>query len=682
MDKSNFDLSNIKGIGPQRVTEFHKFGIQDLHDLVRYTPRTYYDFTNPTKIKDLKAQENFCVLARVRYSPTRTKVSTGVVFSTYATDDTGIIHIVIFNSSYSANKLRSGEPYFFYGKVVISKMGNGLEMINPVIDNYLGKNELFMRPVYSQSAVLRSGAIERIMKNALQSYRQCNILDSIPDDVRQKYKLCHEQYALESIHFPKSENDIEIAKRRLVFEELFVFQTAVALMRRKNRGETDAIIKENHCQEFIDTLPFTLTGAQKKAIDDCVADVARNIPMNRLIQGDVGSGKTVVAAAVIYSAVKNGFQCALMAPTELLARQHYNTLKSMMPEDITVALLTGSTTIKSKKEIKEDLENGKINIIVGTHALITPDVKFARLGLIVTDEQHRFGVKQRGTLNEKGKAPHVLVMSATPIPRTLSLILYGDLDITIIDELPAGRQKIKTYAVDSSYRKRVYGFIKKYLCDGLQAYIVCPAVEQNENGLIAAQDYAEKLRSGEFASFNVGLLHGKMKAIEKKRAMEIFAAGETQLLISTTVIEVGIDVPNAVVMVIENAERFGLSQLHQLRGRVGRGPEKSHCILISDAKGETAEKRMKILCGTNDGFEIAEQDLKMRGPGDFFGSRQSGLPNLRMASHLDNMVLVEQTRKAARDVLEDDPELKKEKNAGLLAAVERLTEKLGNLVMN
>ena len=459
-------------------------------------------------------------------------------------------------------------------------------------------------------------------------------------------------------------------------------QTGMLLLRRKNKQKTDIVIHNDFTPLFIRSLPFELTNAQKRAVAQAVNDMKKGEPMNRLLQGDVGSGKTVVAAALMFSAAKNGFQSALMAPTEVLASQHFKTLSSMMPEGIRLALLTGSSSAKEKREVKAALAKGEIDILIGTHAIITDDTVFRSLGLVVTDEQHRFGVRQRGALSKKGKRPHVLVMSATPIPRTLSLIIYGDLDISVIDELPKGRQKIKTYFVDSSYRKRVYAFVKKHLDRGLQGYIVCPLVEENESELVSAVKYAEEISKNEFASYRVALLHGKMKSKEKAKIMKAFSEGEIQLLVSTTVIEVGIDVPNAVVMVIENAERFGLSTLHQLRGRVGRGSVLSSCILISDAEGEAAKKRLEIMCATTDGFKIADEDLRLRGPGDFFGSRQHGLPTLRISGMLDDMVMLEETKKAALEIFESDPLLKSREHEKLRDCVIRLFKKTGQNALN
>ena len=553
-------------------------------------------------------------------------------------------------------------------------------MASPTVEPY--SETVSMKPVYAQSASLRSKQIERIIKNALLLLRETPHTDPIPDSIRRKYKLCHEQYALSSVHFPNSFKDVEIARQRLIFEELFVLQCGLMRLKKRNREKTFSKIQKDFTQDFIKTLPFELTGAQKRAVSECAKSMMQDEPMNRLLQGDVGSGKTVVAASLIYSMVKNGFQCAMMAPTEILAAQHFETLKKLLPENIGIVLLTGAVTAAKKSKIKNEIKDGTASVIIGTHAILTCDTEFCSLGLVITDEQHRFGVNQRGTLSEKGKNPHVLVMSATPIPRTLSLIIYGDLDISVIDELPKGRKKISTYAVDSSYKTRIYNFIKKHLDMGLQAYIVCPLVEESESALTAAAQYAERLSKKEFSSYRVGLLHGKMKAKEKKDTMEKFASGEIQLLVSTTVIEVGIDVPNAAVMVIENADMFGLSQLHQLRGRVGRGTAKSYCILISDATGETAKQRLSVMCKTNDGFVIAEEDLKMRGPGDFFGSKQHGLPKLRIADLLGDMVTLKHTQDAAKEVFSKDPELKHPQNGGLKEAVNRLFEKTGGSVLN
>ncbi|MCM1486121.1 MAG: ATP-dependent DNA helicase RecG [Faecalibacterium sp.] len=680
MNKYDTPVQYVKGVGEKRAKLLEKLGIHNLYELIHFYPRTYLDFSNPVKISSLTAGSTCCVKAIIGYPAHGDRIRQGMtIYKTVATDETGIMHITIFNNKYAASALETGKEYFFMGKVT-ETLTHEFEMTNPLIEPF--DESLTLTPIYPQTAGLRSKTIEKIMKNALHAHREIAGIDPIPDFIRREYKLCHEQYALSSIHFPKSEKDIQIAKQRLIFEELLVLQAGLLKLRKRNRQQTGAVISQDFSNEFTASLPFSLTGAQQRTIDDCVNDMKKHEPMNRLVQGDVGSGKTVVAASLIYSVVRNGYQCALMAPTEILAVQHFNTLSKMLPDNINVALLTGSMTAKKKNEVKTAIADDSVNVVVGTHAIITDDVKFSSLGLVVTDEQHRFGVKQRGSLSEKGQNPHVLVMSATPIPRTLSLIIYGDLDVSIIDELPKGRQKISTYAVDSSYHKRVYNFVKKHLDKGLQAYIVCPLVEESEAELTAAAQYAEQLAKREFVGYKVGLLHGKMKPKDKKQVMEDFSVGNIQLLVSTTVIEVGIDVPNAVLMVIENADRFGLSQLHQLRGRVGRGSEKSSCVLISDAQGDTAKKRLEIMCRTNDGFLIADEDLKLRGPGDFFGSRQSGLPEMRIANLLEDMVTLRQTQTAARRIFADDPELKKDINSGLADAVNRLFEKNGTTALN
>ena len=440
---------------------------------------------------------------------------------------------------------------------------------------------------------------------------------------------------------------------------------------------------QDYSEAFFALLPFSPTGAQRRAISECLQDMRSSTPMSRLLQGDVGSGKTAVAAALIHTAAKNGLQCAMMAPTGILAEQHYHTLEGFLgPAGIHCALLTGATRTAEKKEMKALLTSGEIDLVVGTHALLQKDVVFRRLGLVITDEQHRFGVGQRAALADKGGNPHLLVMSATPIPRTLALMIYGDLDISILDELPPGRQKIKTYAVGSRLHQRVYAYIRKHLDQGLQAYIVCPLVEERETELTAAQEYAQKLQNGPFRGYRLGLLHGRMKPKEKEDTMRRFAANDIQLLVSTTVVEVGVDVPNAVVIVIENAERFGLSQLHQLRGRVGRGRHPSSCILISDAENGQAKQRLQTMCETTDGFQIADADLKMRGPGDFFGARQHGLPALKIANMVTDMEALKQAQEAARGILQADPGLAKAENAGLRQAVERLFQTVGETGLN
>lgn len=679
MNKYDTSVQFIKGVGEKRAESLKKLGISTVYDVLHFYPRTYTDFTNITPISKLKEGETACVKAVVAAGVSRSLIRQNMaIYKTVVSDETGILHITIFNNKYAADALENGKEYFFIGKVSLSY--GSFEMTSPLIEPF--SESLTLRPIYPQTASIRSKQIEKIVKGSLLSIRESDIKDPIPDRIRRKYKLCHEQYALSNIHFPCSYKDMEIAKERLIFEELFVLQCGLTALRKKSKEKTLYKIQRDYTKEFLSFLPFTLTGAQKKAIYECMESMKKDEPMNRLLQGDVGSGKTVVAACLLYNAKMNGFQSAIMAPTEILAMQHYKTLSALLPKDINLVLLTGSVTASKKEKIKEEIKNGKTDIIIGTHAILTNDTNFKSLGLVVTDEQHRFGVNQRSTLSNKGQRPHVLVMSATPIPRTLSLIIYGDLDISVIDELPKGRMKIDTFAVDSSYKERIYNFIKKHLDKSLQAYIVCPLVEESDSAMTAAVEYAESLSENQFKDYKVGVLHGKMKPKDKKQVMEDFAKGEIQLLVSTTVIEVGIDVPNAVIMVIENAHMFGLSQLHQLRGRVGRGKEKSYCILISDADGDNAKQRLSVMCKTNNGFVIAEEDLRLRGPGEFFGSKQHGLPDLKIADLLSDMVTLKHTQEAAKDVFLRDPLLKAEENQGLKTAVLRLFKENGSYILN
>ena len=679
MNKYDTPIQYVKGVGEKRASLLKKLGIETLYDAVHFYPRSYTDFSSSVLISKLKEGEICCVKAFVGCGVSKSEIRKGMtIYKTVASDETGVLHITIFNNGYQAEALEVGKEYFFLGKVGVNF--GSFEMTNPIIEPY--SESLMMKPVYPQTASLRTKQIEKIIRQALGIYTEASYADPVPDSIRRKYQLCHERYALSNIHFPSCQKDIDTSRERLIFEELFVLQCALMKLRKKSGEKTACKIKKDYTDEFISTLPFTLTAAQIRAIKECCESMSKPVAMNRLLQGDVGSGKTVVASALMYTAVKNGFQCAMMAPTEILATQHAETLRKLLPEDINICLLTGGVTAANKKKIKKMLQDKTADIVVGTHALLTSDTNFNSLGLVVTDEQHRFGVQQRSALSGKGESPHVLVMSATPIPRTLSLIIYGDLEISVIDELPKGRQKIDTFFVDSSYKERIYKFIKKHLDTGLQAYIVCPLVEESESELTSAKEYAEKLSEKQFRDYSVGLLHGKMKPKEKKEIMERFSRGDIQLLVSTTVIEVGIDVPSAVVMVIENAERFGLSQLHQLRGRVGRGKDKSYCILISDSGGESTKQRLGIMCKTNDGFLIAEEDLKLRGPGDFFGSKQHGLPEMKIADLLSDMVTLKHTRDAANEIFKKDSDLSLPEHAGLNMAVKRLFKENGSNVLN
>lgn len=669
--KFETNIKYLKGVGEKRAALLAKLGIFTFWDLLTFYPRAYENWGNIVSIKDAPINETVCIRAVTGMRCRESRIRSGLtLYKTEITDGENIIDVTFFNNKFAAQKIEQGKEYLFFGK--ITGKGYYRSMNSPEFVEYDARRN--MCPVYPQTAGLNSKAIEKLVKSALETCE--SIPDPLPQEIRNKYCLMELRSALCNIHFPESEDMLSEARRRLVFEELFLLELGLMRLKSKSRRAQSIAMPQNFTEEFFALLPFELTDAQKRAVLQATEDMGKNVPMNRLLQGDVGSGKTAVGAALIYNCAKNGFQSALMAPTEVLAMQHYKNLSKMFENtDIRCALLTGSTSAYEKRKIKSELKNGKIDLIIGTHALIQKDVEFKNLALAVTDEQHRFGVNQRGALSSKGKNPHTLVMSATPIPRTLALIIYGDLDLSILDEMPKGRQKIETFLVNGQMRERAYAYVKKHLCAGMQGYIVCALVEENENAdseLTAATQLYQNLSEGFFKGFRVGLLHGKMKPAEKKAVMDSFACGETELLVSTTVIEVGIDVPNAVVMVIENAERFGLSQLHQLRGRIGRGTEKSSCIMISDVKNPETEKRLKILASTCDGFKIADEDLKLRGPGDFFGSRQHGLPELKIADMMSDGEAIRETHAAAQNLLKKNPALAGEDYSLLRQAVNRL----------
>lgn len=667
------DIQYLKGIGEARAKLFKKLGISTVYALLRYYPRDYRDYSKITQIYNA-VTDSVCaikakVLTDVDEQHTRKNM---VLYKFAAVDDTGLITVTLFNNKYLAASIKKGKSYIFYGKITGS--GGNRAMSSPeIVDEANAK----ITPIYPTTAGLYQSNIRKAQKNALEFIPE----DPIPDYIKSKYRLCDLDFALRNIHFPQNEQSLEVARRRLVFEELLVFRTGIAAMKTKNIQKSGALLQHLYINEFIKLLPFTLTEAQLKAINECAADMMSGKQMNRLIEGDVGSGKTAVATALMHSAALCKMQCAMMAPTEILAEQHFSTVSGLLKDTgINVKLLVGATKKSEKTKIKEQLKNGEVDIVIGTQALIQGDVEFKNLGLVVTDEQHRFGVAQRASLNDKGKNPHILVMSATPIPRTLALILYGDLDISVIAALPRGRQPIDTYSVNSALRKRVYGYIKKHIENGNQAYIVCPLVEEGENtDAVPATLYYEQLKDGEFKGYSLGLLHGKQKADEKEKTMRAFSEGKIQLLIATTVVEVGVDVPNATIMVIENADRFGLSQLHQLRGRVGRGKDKSSCVLITDIKNPKQNERLNIMCKTTDGFKIADADLKLRGPGDFLGNRQHGLPQFRIADLSCDMRVLEEAGKAASDILSRDPKIQKLEHIGMRKEIAELMARANTL---
>lgn len=679
--KLDTDIKYLKGVGERRAAMLSRLGVSDVNALVRLYPRVYEDWSRIKSINEAQIGEICCIKGIVGSPVRKNLIRKGLtLYKTEITDGSGIMGITIFNSRFAAEKLTEGDEFLFFGRV-----GGNLcrkEMNSPEIEPAEGADRI--RPIYPQTHGLNSKMIEKLVRTALTECRD-ELVDPIPLWLREKYCLMNLPDSLWNIHFPKSPDYLEEARRRLIFEELLILQLGLEKMRSQTQKNAGAIIERDFSEEYFSHLPFSPTGAQRRAVKEAMRDMMSGRQMNRLLQGDVGSGKTAVAAALVYSAAKNSMQSALMAPTEVLAEQHYKTfLKLFEGCSINVELLTGSDTAAQKRRKKEALKAGEIDLLIGTHAIIQSDVEFKSLALVITDEQHRFGVEQRNALGEKGKNPHLYVMSATPIPRTLALIIYGELDISILDELPPGRQKIETYAVTSELRQRAYNYVKKHLDAGRQGYIICPLVDEGESDteLASAVKYADELQRGDFRGYTVGLMHGKMKSVDKKKVMESFSNGETQLLVSTTVIEVGVDVPNAVIMVIENAERFGLSQLHQLRGRIGRGQYKSTCILITDAKNDTAQRRMKVMETTTDGFKIADEDLKLRGPGEFFGSRQHGLPEMKIADMLEDRSTLEETQRAAKEIVARDPELSSPESTALKNEIQRLFDAVGSAGMN
>ena len=646
----------LPGVGPSRAKQLSALGICTLSDLISYYPRAYEDRTKLTTIDKLEVDEPACFEATVFRSPRTDQIRKGLSLTRLTVgDETGTLNLVYFNQPYAAEHLEYGRTYIFYG--TLTGDYRGYQMTNPVYELPESRGIVTRRimPVYPLTAGLSNKLLTKYIHMALE---RClpRLQELLPEQVRRKYGLCTGAQAYAAIHEPPSAEVLDMARRRLVFEEFFLFSAGLQLMRANRTALTAESYVNLDTSPLTDALPFRLTNAQQRAIGEIAADLGRGAPMNRLLQGDVGSGKTMVAAAAAYLAAVNGKQAAFMAPTEILAEQHYASLtKLLTPLGVRVKLLTGSLPAGEKRTVKAALAEGAADLVVGTHALLTADVTFRELDMVIADEQHRFGVAQRGALTDKGRQPHLLVMSATPIPRTLALMIYGDLDVSVLDELPPGRQTIDTFLVGESYRARINNFIRKHAQAGNQVYVVCPAVEESElDSLKSAEVWAESLQRAVFPDLRVGLLHGKLKGAEKDRIMGEFARHELDILVATTVIEVGVDVPNATLMVIENADRFGLSQLHQLRGRVGRGRDKSYCILISDNKSQETLARLKALCRTNDGFRIAEDDLAMRGPGDFFGSRQHGLPQFRAANLSLDLSVLQQAREAAETLLSDD----------------------------
>ncbi len=662
------EITYLKGVGPKRAELYKKLGIMTAEQLVRLYPRDYIDFTNPVKIRDLQPGESCAFRASVaqKHSPF-SQYSRMSVYKALLTDGEGEITAVFFNTKYTFERLELYKEYIFFGKIT-----GDLVHLQVNTPTYLPVNQTGLLPKYPLTAGLSR---ESVTKNIADALEIVQIDERLPERVVKKYSLLTEADAVRKIHFPKSREEYKAARKRLVFEELLSLKLGLARLKTRGKSLSGAVMTEVSMEEFYNSLPFTPTNAQIHAISDCVADMNKMYPMNRLVQGDVGSGKTLVAAAAAFFAARNGFQTTVMAPTEVLAAQHCETFRKFLePLGIRVGLLSGALSAAEKKRVREAAAAGEIDVLIGTQALIQRSSTMKRLGLAIVDEQHRFGVYQRSELAEKGANPHILAMSATPIPRTLALIMYGDLDVSVINEMPLGRLPVKTYAVDTSFRKRLYAFIKKHIAMGLQAFIVCPLVEENETASEkqSALKYYDELTRGEFAGIPTGLLYGKMKQAEKEAVMRDFHENRLKLLVSTTVIEVGIDVPNAAVMLIENAEQFGLSQLHQLRGRVGRGSVQSYCVLMSDSKTDYARARFKAMCETTDGYKIADVDLKLRGPGNFFGKEQHGLPPMKVADLADDADVLGEVEALADEILAEDPLLALPENKGLRESVDEL----------
>lgn len=654
-------LRTLKGVGEKTEKLLHKAGIADVEGLLRYYPRNYDVYEMPENIADLEEGTVKAVSAAVSSGVYMNTAGRLKVITVTVSDKSGRLNVVWFNASYLRSMLKKGSVFVFRGRVV--RKNGKLELEHPEIFTPAAYEEVLhnMQPVYRLTAGLTNKALTKLVRQTLED--RSLQTEYLPDEIRERYQLADINFALRAIHFPGNMEELLTARKRLVFDEFLLFILSVQLLKEKTEEA------ENHfpmkmtwtTEEVIERLPYNLTRAQMNTWHEIERDLAGRSLMSRLVQGDVGSGKTIIAFLAMILAGENGYQSALMVPTEVLARQHYEAFVSLKEEQglsTRAVLLTGSSTAKEKREIYEEIRSGSADVIIGTHALIQEKVEYNNLGLVITDEQHRFGVKQREALTTRGNPPNVLVMSATPIPRTLAIILYGDLDISVIDELPAKRLPIKNCVVDTSYRPKAYSFIEKQVREGRQAYIICPMVEESE-GLEAENvtDYIEKVRSSLSQDIRVEYLHGKMKAKDKNRIMEEFAAGDIQVLVSTTVVEVGVNVPNATVMMVENAERFGLAQLHQLRGRVGRGEYQSYCIFIQGNKEETTSRRLEILNKSNDGFYIAGEDLKLRGPGDLFGIRQSGLMEFRIGDIFNDADILKDASSAAGGILALDPDL-------------------------
>ena len=693
MDFLHRDIRSIRGIGEKRALALNRLGVFSLFDLISYFPRRYEDRSVLKPVSEVSDGESACVSVVAAEEPRLSRIRRGLDLVRFrAYDDTAELTVTFFNQPYVRTQIHRGESYRLFGRMEVR--GSRRSLTNPVFEPEelpAGRTSVLGRivPVYRLASGLQQNALRQSIRQGLDVC-QGSLPDVLPEEIRQRFGLIDAPEAYEGIHFPESFASLEKARRRFVFEELFVLSCALGL--RQGGARKGRPLPLPDFGRFFSSLPFTPTAAQIRAIEEAASDMASGRRMSRLLQGDVGSGKTLVAAALIWQCREAGYLSAFMAPTEILAEQHFRTLSALLsPLGLRIGLLTGSVRAKEKQELREALEAGTLDLVIGTHALLSEGMRYPRLALAVTDEQHRFGVEQRarlgGTEEADGIAPHVYVMSATPIPRTLALIIYGDLSLSVLDELPPGRQQVDTFCVGSAYRPRLLAFIRRLCAEGRQVFVVCPKVEEDgdppisEDGgaapLLSAVEHAENL-SRELPELRIGCVHGKLKAAEKDRVMQQMLAGEIDVLVSTTVIEVGVDIPNAALMLVENAERFGLSQLHQLRGRVGRGQHKSYCVLVTDSDSEDAASRMKIMCETCDGFRIAEEDLRLRGPGDFFGSRQHGLPEMHIADLGTDTDTLLRSREAAEQLLTSDPELLHPEHAALRSRVALLTEKMAD----
>ena len=666
----------LKGVGPKTAERFEKLGIVTLADLLCHYPRRYLDFSKPYTIATAPLDTECVVKAEVFAKPGGRVLPGGRRMERItAGDDVSSLEITWFNNPYAAQKLELGREYYFQGIV----MGGMLrrQMVNPQVRTDAQVESIPFEAVYPQTEGLSSGVIAKCVRQLLPHAEL--LPDPLPPEMLQKYRLLSKAEAVRAIHCPASEEEAFAARRRLIYEELLILQLGIGRMKNRGAARTGAPMQKMDPEPFWALLPFSPTGAQRRAVEEILTDMAGETSMNRLLQGDVGSGKTLVAAAAIWACIRSGYQAALLAPTEILASQHAENLNRLLsPFGMRVALLTGGMKAAARRATLAAIRDDEADLIVGTHAILSEGVEFARLGLAVVDEQHRFGVRQRGMLAEKAENPHLLVMSATPIPRTLGLLIYGDLDISILDELPPGRKPVKTRCITGKKREALYGFLDREIDAGRQVYLVCPAIEETpDGGLNAVKRYYEDIAKALLPERRVGLMHGKLKPKEKAAVMEDFKAGRLDALVSTTVIEVGVDVPNATVMVIENAERYGLSALHQLRGRVGRGAAESWCFLVSDNTSENVQKRLRFLCSTSDGFAVAQYDLETRGPGDFFGSRQHGLPTLQIADLMNDTRTLHAAQSEAVALLAEDPLLEHSDHALLAAQVQQMFEKAG-----